>query len=97
VDDLQSGATALGARGPVTGGVRRADEGISVTADTIRHDTTVLVALSPQLGTAIAHAVSGDLVRRAQPLSPSRWRRSRSAQNGTTGAAAASSSRSTVT
>jgi hypothetical protein len=63
VAELADAALALGARGPVPGGVRRGDQGIAVTGTGgVRHDETVLVPVAPQLEAAIAHAVLGDVV-----------------------------------
>ncbi|HVB45581.1 MAG TPA: hypothetical protein VNF47_23140 [Streptosporangiaceae bacterium] len=70
VSDLMTAALGLGARGLVPGGVRRGDEGIAVDAGTggrtvngtVRHGTTVLMLVGPQLAPAIAHAVAGDII-----------------------------------
>jgi hypothetical protein len=62
VSDLMAAALGLGAHGPVPGGVRRGDEGIAVGDGAVRHGSTVLQPVGPQLGPAIAHAVAGDVI-----------------------------------
>jgi hypothetical protein len=62
VAELIAAAQALGARGTVPGGIRRADEGVAVAKETVRHESTVLVSAGPQLGSALSYAIAGDLV-----------------------------------
>jgi len=70
VSELRAAAGELGARTPVPGGIRRGDEGIALTGNGVRHETTVLVPVGPQAAQAIQHAAAGDLEAAQAAIKP---------------------------